>query len=172
MALQPISQIVWLHHSELQPNDYNPNTVAPQEMRLLAHSLLKDGWTGAIVVNLCEDGKYVIIDGFHRWKLASTNKKVQALTDGKVPCIVKQLSLADRITSTVRHNEASGVHGVVPTAELVRKLVDLGIPDDQICKDLGFDVEMLLRMKQTAGIAAKYRNNSFTQAWVPDYSQE
>jgi hypothetical protein len=44
LAAQPISQIHWVHRDELNANLYNPNQMAPPEMKLLQESLHDDGW--------------------------------------------------------------------------------------------------------------------------------
>ena len=50
---------------DVRGNDYNPNKVAPPEMRLLKLSIHKDGFTMPVVV--ARDGKgHVVVDGFHR----------------------------------------------------------------------------------------------------------
>ena len=59
----PINKVEWLKASELKANDYNPNHVAPIELKLLKISLIEDGWTQPVVIR--ENNE--IVDGFHRW---------------------------------------------------------------------------------------------------------
>ena len=57
---------------DVRGNDYNPNKVAPPEMRLLKLSIHKDGFTMPVVV--ARDGKgHVVVDGFHRRQVAKTD---------------------------------------------------------------------------------------------------
>ena len=41
----PVDCVQWVLSTDVQANDYNPNVVAPPEMRLLEHSVAEDGYT-------------------------------------------------------------------------------------------------------------------------------
>ena len=72
---QPITKVEWIDRDSLKANDYNPNNVASQEMHLLYTSILHDGYTQPVVTIYDEDkGKYIIIDGFHRYFTCKNNK--------------------------------------------------------------------------------------------------
>ena len=65
---QPVNRVRWVDISQVQANDYNPNSVAKTEMKLLYTSILHDGYTQPIVtVYDKKKKKYVIVDGFHRY---------------------------------------------------------------------------------------------------------
>ena len=60
---------------KIEPNDYNPNAVAKQEMKLLETSIDHDGYTQPTVTIYDKDrDKYVIVDGFHRYYVMKTSK--------------------------------------------------------------------------------------------------
>ena len=80
---QPLDKITWVNRDTLKPNHYNPNKVAPPELKLLKISILEDGWTQPIVIN----PDNTIVDGFHRWTV-SGHKEIYDLTDGKVPTVM------------------------------------------------------------------------------------
>ena len=40
---QPINDVQWIDRDLLKPNNYNPNFVAPPELKLLKISILEDG---------------------------------------------------------------------------------------------------------------------------------
>ena len=80
---QPLDNIQWINREELSPNGYNPNRVAPPELKLLKLSILEDGWTQPIVINPDK----TIVDGFHRWTV-SGHKEIFDLTGGLVPVVV------------------------------------------------------------------------------------
>ena len=66
---------MWIHRDAIDANDYNPNHVAPPEMRLLKRSILADGWLFPVLVcppapSDVTDKPYVIVDGYHRWKVS------------------------------------------------------------------------------------------------------
>jgi hypothetical protein len=89
MQKMPISNVQWIDRSELSPNLYNPNKVAPPEMSLLKQSILQDGWLFPIIVvdktinikGLTDNDnldKYTIIDGFHRFTISGRYNKAES----------------------------------------------------------------------------------------------
>ncbi len=63
-----VSNVQFIPIEKVQANDYNPNAVATQEMRLLHTSISADTYTMPVVTIYDPSiDKYVIIDGFHRY---------------------------------------------------------------------------------------------------------
>ena len=62
----PLASLQWVERDRLRANDYNPNKVSEDNLKLLTQSILTNGWTLPIVVR----PDYTIIDGFHRWTVA------------------------------------------------------------------------------------------------------
>ena len=61
----PVDNVVWVNYNQVEANNYNPNAVAKQEMKLLYTSIKHDGYTQPIVTIFDpEKNKYVIVDGF------------------------------------------------------------------------------------------------------------
>lgn len=169
MNSQPISKVVWVDASALHANDYNPNHVAPPEMKLLKISLLESGWTQPIVARA--DGQ--IVDGFHRWTLAQTDKQVAAMTDGKVPVVYLDPKRGEQMMATVRHNRARGSHGVLPMAEIVRHLIDQeAIPAAEVARRLGMEDEEVERLYDRGGMTVRGSREGFNKGWVPDAGGE
>ena len=46
----PLSSLQWVDRDQLKPNDYNPNKVNRENLKLLVQSILTNGWTLPIVV--------------------------------------------------------------------------------------------------------------------------
>ena len=116
---QPVSEIEWVEANTLRANDYNPNQVFIPELKLLKLSILEDGWTQPIVARV--DGE--IVDGFHRWKLATEDKQIRAMTGGKVPVAwIREIDPAHQRMSTIRHNRARGSHHVLKMAAIIQDL--------------------------------------------------
>jgi len=44
-ASEPVDCVRWVRADAVTANDYNPNSVAPPEMKLLEHSITEDGYT-------------------------------------------------------------------------------------------------------------------------------
>lgn len=161
---QPLSRVEWVDPQELRANNYNPNHVAPPEMRLLKLSIMENGWTQPIVAH--PDGE--IIDGFHRWTLASKDKDVRALTGGLAPVVRIHDAGADMSRlATIRHNRARGNHYVVRMSEIVHDLVDLGMTDDEIQVRLGMDKEEVKRLIQRGNSLERNAGTEFNKGWVP-----
>jgi ParB-like chromosome segregation protein Spo0J len=163
---QPVSRVRWVPREKLVGNAYNPNHVAAPELELLITSLVEDGWTQPVVVLPEADGMHVIVDGFHRWTV-SADPRVSKLTGGMVPVVTVRLDPLHRMMSTIRHNRARGVHAVLRMAEIVRRMVDDGVPEREIQKRLGMEREEVARLVNRAGMPAQAGGGGFNRAWVP-----
>lgn len=146
-------------------NDYNPNKVAPPEMRLLHLSIAKDGLTMPVVVADDSDGSQVVVDGFHRTTIVKTKADVRESTGGYLPVVRLNKGVEDRITATVRHNMARGSHQVELTAKLVTALRKHNWSNARIGQELGMDPDEVLRLKQITGLAEAFADQSFSRAW-------
>lgn len=150
-------------------NDYNPNKVAPPEMKLLKLSIKKDGVTMPVVVcDTPEDKKYpyTVVDGFHRKTVIQKDKEVNESLHGYIPVSRLNKKLEDRITSTVRHNMARGTHQVELSAKLVTILKKYNWTNARIGLELGMDPDEVLRLKQITGLAEAFNNEDFSKSWI------
>lgn len=155
----PVGRVQWVPADEVEANDYNPNSVAKQEMSLLHTSIEQDGYTQPVVVVRDEDrGKYVVVDGFHRTLSVKMFEDIREATCGRIPVVVIEKSMADRMASTVRHNRARGKHSVEGMGNLVFQMLEEGEDDVTICNKLGLEAEELRRLKHITGFAALYKN--------------
>lgn len=143
-------------------NDYNPNAVPPDKMRLLETSILDNGFCFPVVVIADEEQeRFVVIDGFHRTTIGG-----RAWLDfDYVPVVVLGHGMAKRLAATVQFNKARGFHQVDLDAEVIRKLADQGQTDEQISESLGIDLDTVHRYKQVAGVAALFANTAYSPAW-------
>ena len=162
----PVSNVKWVKVEKVEPNDYNPNSVAGQEMKLLYTSIKHDGYTQPIVTIYDEEkDKYVIVDGFHRYFTCKNNKDIQEATDGCVPVVVIEKDINDRMASTVRHNRARGRHSIDGMSNMVFSLLDNGWADEDICNHLGMEPDELLRLKHITGFSKLFEDIEYSQAW-------
>lgn len=82
----PVDNVMWVKLERVIANDYNPNSVAKQEMNLLFNSIDHDGYTQPVVtVYDKEKDLYVIVDGFHRYLVLKTSQELQDRTLGYIP---------------------------------------------------------------------------------------
>lgn len=163
---QPVDRIRWVPIDMVTPNSYNPNSVAGREMKLLYHSIKHDGYTQPVVTVWDEaQGKYCIVDGFHRYFTCKTNKDIYERNQGRLPIVVIDKDINDRMASTVRHNRARGKHSVAGMSNMVFEMLENGMTDAEICNQLGMEPEELLRLKHITGFAKLFENVQYRQAW-------
>ncbi len=154
---------------KIVPNTYNPNTVAPPEMRLLYDSIKEDGYTMPIVCyHDRENDTYIIVDGFHRWRIMRDYPDIYEREKGMLPVSVIDKPISGRMASTVRHNRARGTHSVDLMSNIIKELHEVGRSDAWISKHLGMDRDEILRLKQITGLAALFRDTDFGKAWQPE----
>lgn len=164
----PVYSIIPVPFEKIIPNTYNPNSVAPPEMKLLYDSIKEDGYTMPIVCYYSKkEDLYVIVDGFHRWRVMKEYNDIYEREKGMLPVSVIDKPLSSRMASTVRHNRARGSHNVDLMSNIVKELHELGRSDAWIAKHLGMDKDEILRLKQITGLAALFKDVKFGKAWVP-----
>ncbi|MGA8944202.1 MAG: ParB N-terminal domain-containing protein [Thermoactinomyces sp.] len=139
---EPLQTLQFVDREKLKPNDYNPNVVSKENLKLLVQSILVNGWTLPIVVR----PDYTIIDGFHRW-LVSGEEPLKSKLGGKVPVVmVEHEDENAHIYGTVTHNRARGTHLLAPMKAIVKRLIDSGKSIDEIGKQLGMKKEEIFRL--------------------------
>lgn len=165
----PVYRVRAVPLEKVEANTYNPNTVAPPEMELLYDSIREDGYTMPIVCYYDgERDKYVIVDGFHRYRVMLEHPDIYEREGGMLPVSVIDKALEDRMASTIRHNRARGSHDVDLMGSIVRELHELGRSDEWISKHLGMEADEILRLKQITGLASLFRTVEFGSAWIPE----
>lgn len=164
----PTLNVQLVKSTDVIGNDYNPNKVAPPEMKLLKLSIKKDGITMPVVVCDTPENKrypFTVVDGFHRTTVIQQDKEVNESLHGYVPVSRLNKKLEDRITSTVRHNMARGTHQVELSAKLVTLLKKHNWTNARIGLELGMDADEVLRLKQITGLAEAFKNDEFSNSW-------
>lgn len=147
-------------------NAYNPNKVAPPEMKLLELSIWEDGYTQPVVTYYdAENDQYIVVDGFHRYQVIKTSKRIYTRENGMLPVVVINKDIGDRMASTIRHNRARGTHNVDLMSNIVAELHQMGKSDTWIAKHLGMDADEVLRLKQITGLADLFKDSEFSRAW-------
>lgn len=164
----PVYGVVAVPIEKIEPNTYNPNAVAPPELRLLYDSIKEDGYTMPVVCYYDrERDKYILVDGFHRYRIMLDYPDIYKREGGMLPVSVIDKPLDHRMASTIRHNRARGSHDVDLMSNIVKELHELGRSDAWISRHLGMDRDEILRLKQITGLAALFRDVEFGRAWQP-----
>ena len=121
-------------------NSYNPNIMAPPEMRLLELSIWEDGYTmPCVCYYLEEDDLYEIVDGYHRYLVMKQSQRIYDREKGMLPVTVIEKDISNRMASTIRHNRARGMHNLELMTEIVTELVKSGMSDKWIMRNIGMD---------------------------------
>ena len=163
---QPVDCVQWVKNEQIEPNDYNPNNLAPPEKRLLLKSIEVDGFTQPIVVAETAAEKYEIVDGFHRHELGKGKSTLRSKLKGYLPVTCLERNRHERIAATIRHNRARGRHQIHAMSEIVRELSLLGWDETRIGKELGMDKDEVLRLKQINGLQELFADRRFSKAWT------
>ena len=167
---EPVECVEWVKSELVRANDYNPNAVAPPEMKLLHTSIQEDGYTQPIVV-WYHDGYYEVVDGFHRNRVGKECKDITERIHGYLPVVVinsDRTDKGDRIASTIRHNRARGKHKVEAMSDIVIELKRRNWSDKKIADKLGMDADEVLRLTQITGLAEMFKDKEFSEAWEVD----
>lgn len=167
MQNEPVDCVIWVPAEKVEANDYNPNSVASPEMKLLQHSIREDGYTQPIVA-FPEDEGYIVVDGFHRNRVGKECADIKKRVNGYLPITIIKSDRQDRenrVASTIRHNRARGKHSVTAMSEIVADLSKRNWSDAKIAKELGMDADEVLRLKQITGLAEMFSDKEFSEAW-------
>lgn len=164
---EPVDCVLWVPNDQVEANDYNPNSVAPPEMKLLQISIGEDGYTQPIVA-WGKNDYYEVVDGFHRNRVGKECKDVQERVHGYLPITLinhDREDKGDRIAATIRHNRARGKHQVAAMSDIVLELSRRNWSDAKIGRELGMEPDEVLRLKQITGLAELFADADFSRAW-------
>ena len=151
----PVYNVKAIPVEKIQANDYNPNV---------------DGFTMPCVCYYDrEKDNYILVDGYHRYQVLKTSKRIYQRENGLLPVVVIDKELSNRMASTIRHNRARGAHNIELMCNIVAELDRAGMSDQWIMKNIGMDRDELLRLKQISGLADLFANKDFS---IPDNKPE
>lgn len=155
--VSPVYNVKRVPVEKIEANDYNPNKVATKEMELLYISIKEDGYTMPVVCYYDkENDKYILVDGFHRYRVIKEHKDIYDREHGCLPVSVIEKDINDRMASTIRHNRARGKHEVELQANLVSMLKE-GWSEEKIMKELGMTLEEVQRLLGLVGIFSEIK---------------
>ena len=163
----PVYNVRAVPIDKVRANSYNPNAVAPPEMKLLELSIWEDGFTMPVVCYyIPSEDVYEIVDGYHRYTTLKTSQRIYDREKGMLPVVVIDKDESNRMASTIRHNRARGSHSIDLMSNIVAELTRAGMSDAWILKHVGMDKDELLRLKQITGLADLFKDKEFSEAWV------
>lgn len=164
----PVDRVEWIEAGKLTANGWNPNVVLNRELKLLELSILESGWVQPILISK----DMMVIDGFHRWRLAQDSKELMKRYEGRVPCVVMDIEPWEAMLLTVRINRAKGTHQAVRMSSLVKRVMDeFGVDPKTVAEGIGASLaEVDLLYQDSIFHEKKLKNYKYSQAWVPGES--
>src|SRR3569623_1686702 len=100
IRMSPVYNVKAVPLEKIRANSYNPNSVAPPEMELLETSIWEDGYTMPVVCYyIPKDDIYEIVDGFHRYTVCKTSKRIREREYGLLPVVVIDKDESNRMAS-------------------------------------------------------------------------
>ena len=131
----PVYNVLSIPIDKIRANSYNPNAVAPPEMKLLELSIWEDGYTmPCVCYYLPDEDIYEIVDGYHRYTTLKTSQRIFERENGMLPVVVIDKDQTNRMASTIRHNRARGSHSIELMSNIVSELVESGMSDAWILR--------------------------------------
>ena len=161
----PINNIDWVDASLLQANHWNPNRILKAEHDLLVHNINSLGWVQPIIVNT----NNIIIDGFHRWRIAQDVKTIKDKYEGKVPIVTLDIDDRQAMLYTIRMNRAKGVHSSSGMQAIAKTLVnEYKMTKEQLEYELGMSsTEVDLLLSDSVLTARNSKDWKYNKAWYP-----
>lgn len=166
----PVYNVQAVPVAKVRANSYNPNAVAPPEMKLLELSIWEDGYTQPVVCYAVPgEDLFEVVDGFHRFSLMNPgskhfSKRIHEREHGLLPVVLIDKDQSNRMASTIRHNRARGTHSIELMVNIVGELKAAGMSDAWILRHIGMDADELLRLKQLSGLAELFKDREFSTA--------
>lgn len=153
----PLQELQWRKAEQLTANDYNPNVVQPQEMKLLELSIRKHGCLQPVLI----DQNNCIIDGFHRWTLSKQ-------FGWRVPCVVFTMTEQERKLLTIRINRAKGTHVALRMADIIKSLLKSGLTQEYIAEQIGASkFEVTLLGTDSVFTQQNVQDHKYSLSWIP-----
>lgn len=172
---EPIDCVLWVPSDKVESNDYNPNSVAPPEMKLLELSIQADGYTQPIVTWQKNESNLEIVDGFHRNRVGKESNEIKQRILNHLPVVIinsDRENIDDRMAATIRHNRARGKHGIDAMSQMVVDLKRRNRSEEWIAKHLGMDQDEVLRLLQVSGLTEMFSNEQFSKSWDIDLDSD
>lgn len=169
--ISPVYNVKPIPIEKIRANSYNPNAVAPPEMKLLELSVWEDGFTMPdVCYYLHDEDVYEVVDGFHRYSLMNPeskyfSKRIYDREKGMLPVVVIDKDESNRMASTIRHNRARGSHDIDLMVNIVSELTKSGMSNQWIMRHIGMDADELLRLKQLSGLAELFKDREFSNSF-------
>jgi len=161
-VLVPCANTILVNTALILANTWNPNHIPADKMNLLEKSIILNGFCFPVVTIWDDDlNSFVIIDGFHR----STIGGKEWLDFDYIPIVFLTHDISQRMIATMQFNKAKGMHAVDLDAELIRKLLEGGLSEEQVSEKLEIEIDTVHRYKQLTGIHTLFSKTPYSTSW-------
>ena len=158
--------IATLEIDNVKPAAWRTGYILRPEYRTLKDSMADYGWLSPILVRKAD---YTIIDGFFRWQLASTDKKVAKKVGNQIPVILVDCDEVDAMIMHVRMNRSKGQPMAKALSRLVKRIEFTKKYEERDLQNLlgmsyeEFNVLLTGSLLKTR----KLKEYKYSKAWVP-----
>lgn len=161
----PCFNVEWYEASKFQANNWNPNRVLKAEYDILVKNIDALGWVQPIIANK----DFVIIDGFHRWRISQDVDLIKKKYNGFVPAVIIDVDTKTAMIYTIRMNRAKGIHASNGMQYVAKKLVnEFGMTKESLANELGMsDNEVELLLSDSVLKHKKSKDWKYNKAWYP-----
>src|SRR3712207_9496184 len=96
--ISPVYRVIAVPVEKVRANAYNPNVTMPPEMELLELSIWEDGYTmPCVCYYIEEEDVYELVDGFHRYKVMLSSRRIYERENGLLPVKIGRASCRERV---------------------------------------------------------------------------
>lgn len=158
--------VVYVAANDLREAPWRATHVLKPDMYVLAESLKDFGWTSPLVVR---HKTLEIIDGYHRWFLAQTDKSLRKRDKGIVPVMFIKCDEVDAMLMHVRLNRGRGDVLAKNLSHIVKDAVrSRKYKEDELIRMLHMSTDEFDVLAEGSLVKSrKISEHKFSKAWVP-----
>lgn len=152
--------------SNLKEAPWRATHVLRPDMHVLAGSIIDYGWLSPIVVRVKTSE---IVDGYHRWFLAQTDKTIRKRDNGLIPVTFVK---CDEVEAMLMHLRLNRGHGEIMAKHMSHIIKDIlrsrKYSENNLAEILKMSSDELdLLIDGTLIKAKKVAEHKYSKAWVP-----
>jgi ParB-like chromosome segregation protein Spo0J len=159
-------QISNVKFDSIKPAPWRATHVLKPDLQVLADSLHDYGWVSPIIV---QKSTGFIIDGFHRWVCAQSDKRIMKRDKKEIPVIFQDVDAIDAMVMHISLNRGRGQIVAKYMSVIVRDVFHSGKYNIDELKEI-FNMsyaEIGLMMDSSVIKQRKISEHTYSRAWVP-----
>lgn len=121
--------------------------------------------------------KYTLVDGSHRFNALLQNDEIFKRENGYMPCsVIRGKTKEELMSSEILLNSSRGTHSLDSIKDIVANLIEAGMSEEWISRNLYLDKAAIQRCRQLSGLTSAFNDSEgfSTEVWDPikDRSEE